>query len=300
MNLVAPSPSRTMACASCCDTATTASRSVRPSAESSAVIGAWPARCVAISTKESLVEVSPSMVMRLKLRSAASRSSGCSSAGAMTASVAMKPSMVAMSGRIMPAPLLMPVTVTVRPPMATCRDAAFGSVSVVMMPAAASAQAAPSAGRSAATTAGSAASMRSTGSVSMITPVENGSTWVMSTPSCAARAWQLRRARARPSAPVPALALPVLTSSARTAEPCARCSRHSCTGAAQKRLLVKTPATAAPSSSANTTRSRRLGLRTPAIATPMRRPGTANSDRGSGALRLTGMALAWGGLSRRL
>jgi hypothetical protein len=35
----------------------------------------------------------------------------------MTASVATKPSMVAMFGRIMPAPLLMPVTVTVRPPI---------------------------------------------------------------------------------------------------------------------------------------------------------------------------------------
>jgi hypothetical protein len=46
--------------------------------------------------------------------SAASRTSACSSAGAITASVATKPSIVAMFGRIMPAPLLMPVTVTVR------------------------------------------------------------------------------------------------------------------------------------------------------------------------------------------
>ena len=42
-----------------------------------------------------------------------------------------------------------------------------------------------------------------------------------------------RRARARPSAPVPALALPVLITSARMPAPPARCSRHTCTGAAR-------------------------------------------------------------------
>jgi hypothetical protein len=62
------------------------------------------------------------------------------------------------------------------------------------------------------------ASMRSTGSVSMITPVENGSTAVRRH-----RGQQLAGQRgaaangpaASPSAPVPALALPVLISSAR-------------------------------------------------------------------------------------
>jgi hypothetical protein len=94
-------------------------------------------------------------------------------AGSITASVATKPSIVAMFGRIMPAPLAMPVTVTVRPPIDTCRDTAFGSVSVVMMPSAASCQAF---GDSEASAAGRPATTRSTGSVSMITPVENGST----------------------------------------------------------------------------------------------------------------------------
>ena len=51
----------------------------------------------------------------------------------MAASVAMKPSMVAMLGRIMPAPLEMPVTVMVFPSICTCRLTALGSVSVVMM-----------------------------------------------------------------------------------------------------------------------------------------------------------------------
>jgi hypothetical protein len=69
---------------------------------------------VAITTKESLVEVSPSTVTRLNDPSASSKASGGSSDASIFASVARKPSMVAMFGRIMPAPLLMPVTVTWR------------------------------------------------------------------------------------------------------------------------------------------------------------------------------------------
>jgi len=132
--------------------------------------------------------------MRLKLASAACCTSACSRAGAITASVATNPSMVAMFGRIMPAPLAMPVTVTMRPPMATWRDAALGTVSVVMMPWAACAQ---WSGRRSASAAGRPASMRSTGSVSMITPVEKGSTDCASNPISVATAAQVRRARAR-------------------------------------------------------------------------------------------------------
>jgi hypothetical protein len=87
--------------------------------------------------------------------------------------------------------------------------------------------------------------MRSTGSVSMMTPVENGSTCCGFRPSRPAAASHVRRARARPSAPVPALALPVLMTSARMPSwsASARCSRQTCTGAAQKRFCVNTPAT---------------------------------------------------------
>ena len=74
-------------------------------------ISALPAWPVAISTKESLVEVSPSTVTQLKDSSATSFTSRSSSGWAIAASVATKPSMVAMLGLIMPAPLLMPVTV---------------------------------------------------------------------------------------------------------------------------------------------------------------------------------------------
>jgi hypothetical protein len=53
----------------------------------------------------SLVLVSPSMVMRLKDPSTDRFSADCRSETEMSASVQMKQSMVAMSGRIMPAPL---------------------------------------------------------------------------------------------------------------------------------------------------------------------------------------------------
>src|SRR4051812_23391188 len=130
--------------------------------------------------------------------------------------------------------------------------------------------------------------MRSSGSGSMITPVENGSTCCGATFRCRARATQVARARTRPSSPVPALALPVLITSARMSPP-ATCSRHTCTGAAQKRLRVNTAPTLAPGSSRKTVRSLRLALRTPASATPMLRPRMGRRSVALGAFRLTGM-----------
>jgi hypothetical protein len=79
--------------------------------------------------------------------------------------------------------------------MTTWRDAALGSVSVVMMPSAPAPSGRPQVGQA----AGRPASMRSTGSVSMITPVENGSTCRRRRPAAASAAGA--RARARPSAP---------------------------------------------------------------------------------------------------
>ena len=94
-------------------------------------------------------------------------------AGLTQASVAMKPSMVAMLGRIMPAPLLTPVMLTRRPPMSICAPKALGTVSVVMM---ASLTRNQLSSRASASAASSPASMRSWGSGSMMTPVENGRT----------------------------------------------------------------------------------------------------------------------------
>jgi hypothetical protein len=108
--------------------------------------------------------------------------------------------MVAMFGRIIPAPLLMPVTATVRPPICSVADAAFGTVSVV---ADRLGRRAPAIGPRIGDGRGQAGLDAIVRQRSMITPVENGSTCVAQ-PSRAASAAQVERARARPSSPVPA------------------------------------------------------------------------------------------------
>ena len=99
------------------------------------LLPAWP---VANSSTLSLVEVSPSTVTQLKLRSVTSESSFCKTGASMAASVKTKPSMVAMSGAIIPEPLQKPLMVTVVSPITACRVAALGKVSVVMIARAAS------------------------------------------------------------------------------------------------------------------------------------------------------------------
>ena len=102
---------------------------------------AWPARCVAISMNESLVDVSPSTVMRLKLARPLRAPAPAAAAGAIAASVATKPSIVAMFGPDH-AGALGDAGDGDRRGRRSCtwRDAALGSVSVVMMPSAASSQ----------------------------------------------------------------------------------------------------------------------------------------------------------------
>jgi len=217
--------------------------------------------------------------MALNDWSATSRTSASSHPGATRASVAMKPSIVAMFGRIIPAPLLMPVSVTRLPSeRVTARLAPLGTVSVVMI---ASAAAAQPEGVSAAIARGSAASTFATGSGSRITPVEKGSTVSGGMASASATAVQVRSASRSPAAPVPAFATPVLITSARTRPAvAARWRRQISTGAAQKRFRVKTPAAIVPSSHAITVRSRRFALRIPASVVPTRTPGTASKVSG--------------------
>ena len=105
------------------------------------MIAALPAAPVANSIRVSEVEVSPSTVTQLKLVAVPAVSSACSTACGRAASVKTKLSIVAMSGAIMPAPLAMPLIVTVTPSMAAWRVASFGKVSVVMIAWAAAAQA---------------------------------------------------------------------------------------------------------------------------------------------------------------
>ncbi len=85
----------------------------------------------------------------------------------------MKPSMVAMLGLIMPAPLAMPVMVMVSPSSSMRRLATLGTVSVVMMPSAARPQWCSLRSSRA---SGRPSSNGSMGKVWPITPVENGST----------------------------------------------------------------------------------------------------------------------------
>ena len=87
----------------------------------------------------------------------------------------------------------------------------LGSVSVVMMPWAALNQ---WSGPRLAMAAGRPATRRSSGSGSRMTPVEKGRTSAAGTPSSLPSAAQVSLAFCRPSSPVPALALPVLMTSA--------------------------------------------------------------------------------------
>ena len=80
------------------------------------------------------------MVTALNVSSTPLLSSDCSAAGEIGASVNTKASMVAMSGMIMPAPLAMPLMVTLALPSLTVAVATFGKVSVVMIALAASIQ----------------------------------------------------------------------------------------------------------------------------------------------------------------
>ena len=179
----------------------------------------------------------------------------------------------------------MPVTVTAAPSTSTRNDAALGTVSVVMMARAAANQ--PSA-RAAARAAGNPLMILSTGSGSMITPVENGSTSSGAQSMRRATATHSARASAKPRSPVPALALPALTTSARKLLPVACCramfSRQTITGAAQKRFCVNTPAATVPGSQRTRRTSSRVHFLIAAAAAPSATPGTGSSDSAEGGV----------------
>ncbi len=197
----------------------------------------------------SLVEVSPSTVTQFSDLSAASASSFCSTGPGILASVKAKPSIVAMSGAIMPEPLRKAFTVTVRSPILAWRVASLGKVSVVMMAAAAADQASSLPDLM---SAGTTAAIFSQSSGWPITPVEAMKTSLRGQPSAWAMDQVVSSTALSPSLPVKALALPALTTMARTL-PRARFLRHQSTGAEQVLDFVRTPAMVAP---AGTTASR--------------------------------------------
>ena len=213
----------------------------------------------------SLVLVCPSTLMQLNVSLQASRKIDCKSAGRTAASVSRKPSIVAMFGPIIAAPLANPAIVA--PPTRTL--AVLATVSVVRIACAASAKASTPA-RAARAATGMPASRTAIGSGRPITPVLATSTSAGSQCSSRARSSAMRRASSRPWSPVQALALPEQTTKPRVESRPMRC-RLTCTGAAQTRFCVKTPADAAGRSDTTTHKSRRSGSVRSLATTPAKR-----------------------------
>ena len=154
----------------------------------------------------------------------------------------MNDSIVAMSGAIMPAPLAMPLIVTLALPSLTVAVATFGKVSVVMIALAASIQ--PS-GPASSAIASSTPSNLVASSGSPITPVEARNTSAGLQPIALAASCAVSAVAFLPVLPVKALALPELTTSARAPPPFSL-SRHHSTGAEAHFEVVNTPATVVP------------------------------------------------------
>ena len=162
------------------------------------------------------VDVSLSMVSALNVSSTPLLSSDCSTADDSGASVNTNDSMVAMSGAIMPAPLAMPLMVTLALPSLTVAVATFGKVSVVMIARAALIQ---SAGAALSASVPSTPSNLVASSGSPITPVEARNTSSGLHPTALAAIDAVNAVACRPVLPVKALALPEFTTSARASLP---------------------------------------------------------------------------------
>ncbi|MCY1305164.1 hypothetical protein D9M70_549540 [compost metagenome] len=127
--LRAPSPSRTTWSARSRSRSLSATRKASRRASAASEIAGCPSAAaapVAKSISVSEVDVSLSTVTELKVGPTPAESRACSAAGAMSASVTTKESIVAMSGAIMPAPLAIPLVVTLTPPISAMRVATFG------------------------------------------------------------------------------------------------------------------------------------------------------------------------------
>ena len=199
--------------------------------------------------------MSPSIVTALNVSSTPCASSACSAAAAIGASVKTKESMVAMSGAIMPAPLAMPLIVTVALPSFAVAVATFGNVSVVMIALAASSQ---RPGAAPATRPSMTPSNALAFSGSPMTPVEARNTSPGLQPAALAASLAVNFAASRPVLPVKALALPELTTSARAVRRLSL-ARHQSTGADGHFERVNTPATVVPGSNSASSTSVRPG-----------------------------------------
>ena len=214
-NLSAPSPSCTIIIASSWQTFSKAWKKVFQSLEFS-LSGWMPAAPLARASTVSLVLWSPSIEMRLKLRSTALFKEACSACGSTVASVAMNDSMVAMLGSIIPAPLAKPTIFTVRPSSCTSATETLGRVSVVII---ASAVSCTWPIRAFSTSVPMPETILSNGSCGPIFPVEQTKISCGSQPSNLAVSAAMSFAATMPLEPVQALAIPLFMTMAR-AIPC--------------------------------------------------------------------------------
>ena len=223
---------------------------------------------VAKASNVSEVEVSPSTVTALNVSITAPDRIACKAGAAIGASVNTNDSIVAMSGAIMPAPLAIPLMVTVVPSIFAWAVATLGNVSVVMMAFAASRKR-PGAALSARRCI--TPSKRCAGSGSPITPVEARKTSAGLQPAASLASFAVNAVAARPVLPVKALALPELTTSARALPPLSL-ARHHSTGADGHFERVATPATVVPFSKSTSSTSVRSLYLMPAAPVAMRTP----------------------------
>jgi hypothetical protein len=178
--------------------------------------------------------------------------------------------MVAMLGAIIAAPLQTPLSLTVRPPNCSSRVDSLGTVSVVMMPRAASSRCAGLAPR-ADTTRGNPAASVSFGRNRPITPVEQTSMSAAGQPSRRATSAVIHSASARPRSPVQAFELPELMTTPRAVAR-GTLDRETLTGAPCTRFVVNTPAAEAGTSETNSDRSNTWG----SFLIPQCRPAARN------------------------
>src|SRR6202795_2749721 len=268
--LVAPSPSATSMRASFATTASSPrANSRRPRLPRSS--GAFSASPFASTATVSLVDWSPSTVIRLSDPSTARLSTRGSASEATIASVARKQNIVARCGSSMPTPLAMPPIVIGRPPISIRRAASLSRVSVVMI---ASAALRPPWGERPLTSFGSAARILSIGSGWPITPVAAISTWPGLMRRSSPTVLVISRASLIPCSPVQTLEHPLEARMA-WARPSRMCSCETTTGAPLTWLVVKMAAARAGAEEYTRARSfLPLGLM-PAAMPEARMPGTA-------------------------
>ena len=173
-----------------------------------------------------------------------------------------------MLGWIMPLPLAVPPTVTVRPPISTRATASFTRVSVVKI---ASAKPSPPSSPAAALMP---AEILSIGNRSPMTPVEATATSSASIPSASAASLCIARASSTPRPPVAALAMPLFATTART-PPASTASRVTTSGAPLTALRVNTAAASQGSSENRSPRSRTPEPRTPHATPAATKPSAA-------------------------